>query len=63
MVAVLAGGTALALFSVLAHFKLLRVDTATELAGIDAMDHGGPAFELYGSGAHHPAVAGRRLMA
>ncbi|KXZ50943.1 hypothetical protein GPECTOR_14g19 [Gonium pectorale] len=31
-------------FSVLKHYGLLRVDQQTELAGIDNMEHGGPAY-------------------
>lgn len=32
------------LFGLLRHFNLLRVDQMTELAGIDNIDHGGPAY-------------------
>lgn len=31
-------------FGLLRHFNLLRVDQMTELAGIDNIDHGGPAY-------------------
>jgi len=40
----LTGGVALAVFWTLRRRGLLRVDHATELAGIDNMDHGGPAY-------------------
>lgn len=39
-------------FMLLSKFGLLRVDQATELAGIDNIEHGGPAypeFVNYGS--------------
>lgn len=35
---------ALPLFKGLAYFKALRVDQVTELAGIDNIEHGGPAY-------------------
>lgn len=35
---------AVLLFGALRHWRVLRVDQATELAGIDNMDHGGPAY-------------------
>lgn len=35
---------AAAVFGLLRHFNLLRVDQMTELAGIDNIDHGGPAY-------------------
>lgn len=41
---VLGGVTATLLFGALRHFNLLRVDQLTELAGIDNIDHGGPAY-------------------
>lgn len=31
-------------FKLLKHYQLLRVDQATELAGIDNFEHGGPAY-------------------
>jgi Amt family ammonium transporter len=31
-------------FGTLRHFNLLRIDQMTELAGIDNIDHGGPAY-------------------
>jgi Amt family ammonium transporter len=34
----------LLVFVPLRHFGRLRVDQATELAGIDNMEHGGPAY-------------------
>lgn len=41
----LVGGAFAALvFGSLRHFNLLRVDQMTELAGIDNIDHGGPAY-------------------
>jgi Amt family ammonium transporter len=42
------GSIALAVFWVLRRRGLLRVDHATELAGIDNMDHGGPAYPEFG---------------
>ncbi|GFR48426.1 hypothetical protein Agub_g10322, partial [Astrephomene gubernaculifera] len=38
------GVWALAAFSLLKRLQLLRVDQVTELAGIDNMEHGGPAY-------------------
>lgn len=38
------GAFAAVLFGMLRHFNLLRVDQMTELAGIDNIDHGGPAY-------------------
>ena len=39
------GGVFAALvFGLLRHLNLLRVDQMTELAGIDNIDHGGPAY-------------------
>lgn len=35
---------AVLVFGLLRHFNLLRVDQMTELAGIDNIDHGGPAY-------------------
>jgi Amt family ammonium transporter len=46
-------------FGLLRHFNLLRVDQMTELAGIDNIDHGGPAYPefnmtpLNGAGSPH----------
>ncbi len=48
-VAVIAAWTAffsLLIFMPLRHFGFLRVDQATELAGIDNIEHGGNAFAL-----------------
>ena len=42
---VFAGAAALAVFGVLKRFNLLRVEMSTELAGLDNMEHGGPAYE------------------
>lgn len=42
---VVAGLAALLVFGILKHFNLLRVEMSTELAGLDNMEHGGPAFE------------------
>jgi hypothetical protein len=55
---------ALAVFGVLKHFNLLRVEMSTELAGLDNMEHGGPAYEWNGQqgegGASCEAEASRR---
>jgi Amt family ammonium transporter len=40
----LAGLLAAVLFGALRHLNILRVDQMTELAGIDNIDHGGPAY-------------------
>jgi Amt family ammonium transporter len=57
------GGVAAALlFYTLRRFNLLRVEQLTELAGIDNIDHGGPAFPefnmqtLHGMGSNHGVV-------
>jgi ammonia channel protein AmtB len=42
---VFAGVVALAVFGVLKRLNLLRVEMSTELAGLDNMEHGGPAYE------------------
>lgn len=39
----------LAVFSALKALNLLRVDQQTELAGIDNMEHGGPAYPEFGA--------------
>lgn len=44
VVLLFAGGVALCMFQVLGHYKLLRVDQVSELAGIDNIDHNGPAY-------------------
>lgn len=44
VVVVFAGGAAWIMFELLDRYGLLRVDQVTELAGIDNMDHGEPAF-------------------
>lgn len=68
VVIALAGGCAWLMFVVLDRYGLLRVDQVTELAGIDNMDHGGPAYpEFTGSTcisapAQNPASAGRRAL-
>lgn len=41
---VVAAVLAALLFGILRHFNLLRVDQMTELAGIDNIEHGGPAY-------------------
>ena len=45
LVTVFAGVVALAVFGGLKRFNLLRVEVSTELAGLDNMEHGGPAYE------------------
>ncbi|WIA19506.1 hypothetical protein OEZ85_004117 [Tetradesmus obliquus] len=56
------GVAAAALFFVLRRLNLLRVDQLTELAGIDNIDHGGPAYPefnmqtLHGMGSHNGVV-------
>eukprot|EP00878_Enallax_costatus_P002895 GHUV01003089.1.p1 GENE.GHUV01003089.1~~GHUV01003089.1.p1 ORF type:complete len:545 (+),score=169.84 GHUV01003089.1:209-1636(+) len=68
VVVVFAGGCAWIMFIILDRYHLLRVDQVTELAGIDNMDHGGPAYpECAGSTCisspeHNPASAGRRML-
>jgi len=44
VVLVFAGSVALVMFQVLGHYKMLRVDQVSELAGIDNIDHNGPAY-------------------
>jgi Amt family ammonium transporter len=44
-VTVFAGVVAVAVFGVLRRLRLLRVEMSTELAGLDNMEHGGPAYE------------------
>jgi len=44
VVLVFAGGVAIVMFLALGHYKLLRVDQVSELAGIDNIDHNGPAY-------------------
>ncbi len=49
-------GFSLAVFLVLRRLNMLRVGHATELAGIDNIDHGGPAYpELTAAGKWHAA--------
>jgi len=36
---------AIGVFGILKRFNLLRVEMSTELAGLDNMEHGGPAYE------------------
>lgn len=69
LVIVVAGGSAWIMFWVLARKGLLRVDQVTELAGIDNMDHGGPAYPefaansfLSAGGGQNAASAGRRML-
>lgn len=68
VVVVFAGGCAWIMFEALERYHLLRVDQVTELAGIDNMDHGGPAYPEGGgntcvaSAATNPASAGRRML-
>jgi Amt family ammonium transporter len=56
------GIAATLLFYVLRRLNLLRVDQLTELAGIDNIDHGGPAYPefnmqmLHGMGSHNGIV-------
>ncbi|GBF97250.1 ammonium transporter [Raphidocelis subcapitata] len=45
LVTAFAGAVALAVFGVLRRLQLLRVEMSTELAGLDNMEHGGPAYE------------------
>jgi len=45
LVTVVACVVALAVFGALQRFNLLRVEMSTELAGLDNMEHGGPAYE------------------
>ncbi|KAI8471943.1 MAG: putative ammonium transporter [Monoraphidium minutum] len=45
LVTAVAGAVALAVFGGLRRFNLLRVEVSTELAGLDNMEHGGPAYE------------------
>ena len=44
---------ALAVFLPLKHFGMLRIQQLTELAGIDNIEHGGPAYPefTHGNGA------------
>lgn len=44
VVLALTGVVSLAVFKILDRLNMLRVDQATELAGIDNMEHGGPAY-------------------
>lgn len=68
VVIALAGGCAWIMFVVLDWYGLLRVDQVTELAGIDNMDHGGPAYPEFTGGAcilmpaQNAASAGRRAL-
>lgn len=45
---VFGGIAAVLMFTVLRHFGFLRVDQMTELAGIDNIEHGGPAYPEFG---------------
>jgi Amt family ammonium transporter len=64
-----AGSAAYALFWALDRKGWLRVDQVSELAGIDDMEHGGPAYPE-AAGAHHvgfcssggDAAGSRRIM-
>jgi Amt family ammonium transporter len=46
----LTGGVSLTIFKVLDRLGMLRVDQATELAGIDNFEHGGPAYPEFSMG-------------
>jgi Amt family ammonium transporter len=41
---------AAALFGTLRRLRMLRVELSTELAGLDNVEHGGPAYEWHGGG-------------
>lgn len=45
LVTLFAGVVAVIVFGGLKRFSLLRVEVSTELAGLDNMEHGGPAYE------------------